>query len=117
MRLERLFTFKALIEESRRSQTTEPAAASALLEKNTRPVDVAAPIVLESVEPRATGLVFSCGCLRCTFLVHSASTPREHAESGIVETFWPICKETHDRRQPPLAAANAPTHLTRNQMF
>src|SRR5882757_797712 len=41
-------------EESRRSQTTEPAAASALLEKNTRPVDVAAHIVLESVELRAT---------------------------------------------------------------
>src|SRR5438094_4736479 len=43
-----------LEEESRRSQTTEPAAASALLEKNTRPVDVAAHIVLESVELRAT---------------------------------------------------------------
>src|ERR1043166_10078342 len=41
-------------EESSRSQTTEPAAASALLEKNTRPVDVAAHIVLESVELRAT---------------------------------------------------------------
>src|SRR5437762_14233593 len=43
-----------LDEESRRSQTTEPAAASALLEKNTRPVDVAAHIVLESVELRTT---------------------------------------------------------------
>src|SRR5256884_977805 len=43
-----------LEEESRRSQTTEPAAASALPEKNTRPVDVAAHIVLESVELRAT---------------------------------------------------------------
>src|SRR5437867_1047284 len=43
-----------LEEESRRSQTTEPCAASALLEKNTRPVDVAAQSVLESVELRAT---------------------------------------------------------------
>src|SRR5215510_7071014 len=43
-----------LDDESRRSQTTEPAAASALLEKNTRPVDVAAHSVLESVELRAT---------------------------------------------------------------
>src|SRR6266498_2383377 len=43
-----------LEEESRRSQTTEPAAASALLEKNTRPVDVAAHTVLESVELRTT---------------------------------------------------------------
>src|SRR5216683_4364500 len=41
-------------DESRRSQTTEAAAASALLEKNTRPVDVAAHIVLESVELRTT---------------------------------------------------------------
>src|SRR5947207_11646256 len=43
-----------LDEESSRSQTTEAAAASALLEKNTRPVDVAAHIVLESVELRST---------------------------------------------------------------
>src|SRR5438094_10270990 len=43
-----------LDEESSRSQTTEAAAASALLEKNTRPVDVAAHIVLESVELRTT---------------------------------------------------------------
>src|SRR5256885_7378395 len=43
-----------LKEESSRSQTTEPAAASALPEKNTRPVDVAAQIVLESVELRST---------------------------------------------------------------
>src|ERR1043166_4319468 len=41
-------------EESSRSQTTEAAAASALLEKNTRPVDVAAHSVLESVEVRTT---------------------------------------------------------------
>src|SRR6266550_5878900 len=41
-------------EESRRSQTTEAAAASALPEKNTRPVDVAAHSVLESVELRVT---------------------------------------------------------------
>src|SRR5947208_13956883 len=40
--------------ESRRSQTTEPCAASALLEKNTRPVVVAAHSVVESVELRAT---------------------------------------------------------------
>src|SRR6267154_3086933 len=43
-----------LDDESRRSQTTEAAAASALLEKNTRPGDVAAHIVLESVELRTT---------------------------------------------------------------
>src|SRR5437773_10188416 len=43
-----------LDDESRRSQVTEPAAASALLEKNTRPVDVAAHNVLESVELRVT---------------------------------------------------------------
>src|SRR5947199_523991 len=43
-----------LDEESSRSQTTEAAAASALLEKNTRPVDVAAHIVLESIELRTT---------------------------------------------------------------
>src|SRR5436189_5676541 len=43
-----------LDEESSRSQTTEAAAASALVEKNTRPVDVAAHIVLESVELRTT---------------------------------------------------------------
>src|SRR5437867_123396 len=44
----------AVDEESSRSQTTEAAAASALLEKNTRPVVVAAHSVLESVELRAT---------------------------------------------------------------
>src|SRR5438034_11744531 len=43
-----------LDEESSRAQTTEAAAASALLEKSPRPVDVAAHIVLESVELRTT---------------------------------------------------------------
>src|SRR5436305_4433004 len=43
-----------LDEESSRSHTTEPAAASALLEKNTRPVDVSAHSVLELVELRST---------------------------------------------------------------